>query len=498
MSRFAQSAKGATSSQPTTSNEAGGDAFTMTPRMALATQVLTCVLADSAYKNRAKGHADIKALVAQLHQAGDLAFAAQTALYARHVHGLRTISHVLAGEIALVQSNTLTWRTGFFPKVVKRPDDALEIAAYVLAARPDKRLPNALTRGLAKALLKFDEQSLAKWDKDKAGLRLVDLANLTHPKAPKKHALHLLMKGTLPTPVTWETQLSAAGSSEDPAKAKAQVWEKLLTDDSLGYMALVMNLRNIILQAPKAVPLACEVLADEERVRKSLLLPTQFMSAYAALQGMDASADSECVRAVTTTLGQAMEMAAKNVPSFTGRTLIALDGSGSMGSGGLFTHNPFAIGALFTAMLLKANHSADYLCFSDHARFLRPNPEMPIMDLATWLDTHRNNGGTNFHSIFDAAAKAYDRVIILSDMQAWMTSIYDSSNATATSLAAYQRRTGANPMIVAFDLQGSGTAQFPAKRVCQLAGWSEKVFDLIPMLESDPQALITEILKQSV
>lgn len=61
------------------------------------------------------------------------------------------------------------------------------------------------------------------------------------------------------------------------------------------------------------------------------------------------------------------------------------------------------------------------------------------------------------------------------------------------ALNAYRERTGCNPTVFALDLSGYGTMQFPETNCYQLAGWSEKVFDLIKLLEEDRMALINKI-----
>jgi 60 kDa SS-A/Ro ribonucleoprotein len=58
------------------------------------------------------------------------------------------------------------------------------------------------------------------------------------------------------------------------------------------------------------------------------------------------------------------------------------------------------------------------------------------------------SGGTNFHAIFETANRAYDRIIILSDMQGWV-----NYNTPTRSFAEYKRRVGANPRVYSFDLQ---------------------------------------------
>jgi len=62
-----------------------------------------------------------------------------------------------------------------------------------------------------------------------------------------------------------------------------------------------------------------------------------------------------------------------------------------------------------------------------------------------------------------------------------------------TSFTAYKKATGADPLIYSFDLAGHGTLQFPESKVYALAGWSDKVFDIMKILETDREALINTI-----
>jgi hypothetical protein len=96
--------------------------------------------------------------------------------------------------------------------------------------------------------------------------------------------------------------------------------------------------------------------------------------------------------------------------------------------------------------------------------------------------------GTNFHAIFTVVRERYDRIVILSDMQGWM-----QGGAPTTSFAEYRRRYGANPFVYSFDLQGYGSLQFPEQNVFAIAGFSDKVFDIMQLLETDRLALIRQI-----
>ena len=114
-----------------TVNLAGGAAFTRSAKAELASLALTSMLSDTFYEKGGEQLERLQRLVGQLAQDGDLKFAAQAAIYTRHTHGLRTISHALAGEVArqryLTPSQRGDWGARFFAAVVRRPDDMAEI-----------------------------------------------------------------------------------------------------------------------------------------------------------------------------------------------------------------------------------------------------------------------------------------------------------------------------------------------------------------------------------
>jgi hypothetical protein len=77
-------------------------------------------------------------------------------------------------------------------------------------------------------------------------------------------------------------------------------------------------------------------------------------------------------------------------------------------------------------------------------------------------------------------------------MQGWQKSSYGSS-LPSSEFAAYKSRTKCNPRVYSFDLQNYGDMQFPEQGVFAIAGFSEKVFDIMEMLEQDKKALVKTI-----
>jgi hypothetical protein len=459
-----------------TYNLAGGDAFTETPKLELVSVLLTSTLKDEFYRKTDATVNRVKQLVAEI---PDKSFSAKAAVYARNEAGMRSVTHLVAGEIAKSVKGE-PWTAPFYRKLCRRPDDALEILACY-TAQYGRPIPNALKKGLGQALAEFDAYQLAKYRRQGAELSLVDLVNLVHP--PHSEPLAQLMKGSLAPAETWESALTQAGQkaeSEDEAEAnKAEAWEQLIKTRKLGYFALLRNLRNILSAVPHLMDDVLAMLADERLIKRSLVLPFRYTTAFETLE----KDHPHGVLRVIAALSDAVDLSLQNVPKFPGKTLVALDGSGSM------MGRPIKIGSLFAAVLAKAN-DADVMLFSDDAKYVALNNRDSTLTLARWLESQCASAGTNFHSIFQRANRAYDRVIILSDMQGWI-----GGHAPAATFAQWKAKHSANPKVFSFDLNGYGTLQFPEREVYALAGWSDKSLEMLQFLDSDKRALINEIEK---
>jgi len=427
-------------------NRAGGEAFLQSPKMQLVSLLLTSFAQDQTYRKAEDVFKELAHLLTKV----DPKFAAQAAIFARNEYGMRSITHVLAGELAAYASGK-DWAKEFYRQIVRRPDDMLEIAAYY-KSKGGTNLPNAMKKGFAQAFDKFNAYQIAKYRGESKAIKLIDIVNMVHPQPTQANAkaLQELVDGTLKNTETWESMLTKAGQNAsneiEKQKLKLRAWSELLREEKLGYFALVRNLRNISeLNDSKLVNIACRQLVDENRIKKSLVLPFRLIVAWKQLNSNDRHS-----RKMRNALEDAIDIACNNVPK-------------------------------------KCN--ADIIEFGNLARYINYNLRDSVMDFASKFAGNNQVGhGTDFHSIFKRANKSYDRIVIFSDMQGWV----GYTNPT-TALNAYKEKTGANPFIYSFDLAGYGSLQFPENKVFGLAGFSEKAFDLISVLETDSNALVNKI-----
>lgn len=455
-------AKFNTTNSSRTVNAAGGRAFSHSPEMELITACLGTFLKDTFYES---GDSRINR-IAELVKKVKPEFVAKLAIVARKQFYLRSVSHVLVGELSKVhRGDSLVKRT--IIQVAERPDDLTEIVSYC-----GKPLPNQIKKGVAEALKNFNAYKMAKYKSSSKKTKLVDLLNLVHPKPENKEQKDLfesLIKGELKCEDTWEARLS---SGED----KGKVWSDMIGKKKIGYMALLRNLRNISAQANKTtIAKACKIISDPEEVKKSKQLPFRFYNAYENVSNQD----------MLESVAKALEISLDNVPKFEGKTLIAVDTSGSMSG------DPIKKSSVFAAALMKSNQS-DVILYDTQIAEMKYLKGVPMITLAESIQSRAMGGGTQTSLVFDYAfskQEKYNRIIILSDNESWNEwSVQDVYN---------KYRKINDCFVYAIDIQGNGTKDITSPRVRHLCGWSEKMFDYMKWSEKE-NSLIDFINKTKI
>jgi hypothetical protein len=355
MSRFGNHTAVAGPAKATkTINRAGGEAYDTSAKLKFVSILLTSFLQDQFYRSANATVQEIRALIGQL----DPVFVAKAAIYARNEFGMRSVSHLVAAEIARKVKGQ-PWVKDFLTSVVRRPDDITEILACYLVSY-GKPVPNSLKKGLGRAFSKFDYYQIAKYRRENATFSLVDAVNLLHP--PHSDPVSALVRGTLEAPETWEKKLTQAGqsASEDVEQAKSASWKELILSGKIGYMALLRNLRNIAQSCgddPAVIEAACSMLTNGRLISKSLVFPFRFLTALEELGRIPGHASRQFMVAIT----KAVDLSLGNLPRFPGESLIALDVSASMQG------QPSNIGSLFAAAFYKCGFG-DLMVFDTDAQ----------------------------------------------------------------------------------------------------------------------------------
>lgn len=417
--------------------------------------------------------------------------------------GMRTVSVLAAAEAA--RAFLAAGKPGgrqLVAATLRRADEPGELLAYWHATH-GRVLPKPVKRGLADAVSRlYDEFALLRYDTASHAYRFGDVIELTHPSpraggqgdlfrhaidrrhghdnviqlapGPMVAAQQLLRTQAARNPdvlldtgrlreagMTWEDALSLAGDRVD----KARLWAALIP--VMGMFALIRNLRNFD-QAGVPDEVAQQAgarIADREQIRKSRIFPFRFVAAYRAAPSVRWAWPLE----------QAVGHSLENVPALTGRTLVLVDRSGSMFSpmSGKSSLRQADAAALFGAALAVRSQHADLVQFGTSSERVEVRPGTSLLKI---VEQFRDLGGTNTADAVRSHFAGHDRVVIVTDEQAWggyrgespLDQVPASVPVYTWNLAGYRYGHGE-----------SGTGSRHA-----FGGLSDASFRLIPLIEA--------------
>ncbi len=483
-------------------NAEGAQAFQYNPKTDLYAATVTTTLSDKFYETGGERLERLRNLVAK----NDPAFVAKLAVYAREKMYLRSVPLVLTVELAKVHRGTNLVST-LTSRVVQRADEITELLAYYQLANERKevkklnKLSKQIQSGLRQSFNKFDEYQFAKYNRD-AAVKLRDALFLVHPKAKDETQQNLFNKianDTLATPYTWETELSALGqqkfeSADARQKAFTNKWEELIDSGKIGYMALLRNMRNIVeanVSFDHILKLAAQI-SDAEQVKRSKQLPFRFLSAYRELSKMP----QPQAKALMAAVDVAALNSAANIAGFENNTrvVIACDVSGSMqrNISAKSTIQNYDIGLLLGMLLQVRCKNVAVGMFGDVWKTIAV---AKTNVLANVLEFHRREGevgySTNGHLVVRdlvQRGRVVDKVFVFTDTQIWNSNIgFDSMQKAWTDY----KKIAPQAKLYIFDLAGYGNAplQINKNDVFLIAGWSDKIFDVLASIEAGGQTL---------
>lgn len=365
-------------------NYEGGRAAHISPAQQLRRLVLSCLLwEDEFYQDGKTTTSLIEQTVAHVSQRviNDLAFEARTKYNLRHVPlfllalkpDAEAIYHTISRADELTELLAIYWRNG------KKP------------------IPAQMKKGLAKAFTKFDEHALAKYNRENA-IKLRDVLFMTHAK-PKDEAQAELWKrliaGTMKVPDTWEVALSSGAN-------KKETFDRLLDEKSLGYMALLRNLRNMQEAGVDSKKVKDAILARKGGAEK--LLPFRFIAAARAAPIFEKELDIS------------MQEAVKLLPKLSGSTAIMVDVSVSMHARLSHKSDLTRLDAAAALSSIVQGDDIYIFSFSDNLKLVPPRNGMACVDAVISSQEH---GGTMLAKSLSKLNEMvkYDRIIIITDEQ---------------------------------------------------------------------------------
>jgi len=398
---------------------------------------------------------------------------AELAVKAREEQKLRHAPLLIVYEMTLASKAHRELVGDTLARVIQRPDEITEFVAIYYKLGGGKRpLSKQVKKGLAAAFNKFNEYSLAKYNRDK-DIKLADVLALVHPK-PKDKEQGLLFaklanKDHLPkktkyaafpvantyralaknfvglvTPDTWEVALSAGAD-------KKETFERLIREDKLGGLAMIRNLRNMQ-EAGVSDAVIKQGLAQMNTER---VLPFRFISAAKYAPKFEAH------------LEQAMFKCLAGHPKLSGKTVLLVDVSGSMDNKVSGKSDLQRVDAAVALAMLLREVGEDVVVYSfSNEEVLVPTRRG--FGLAEAIKKSQSHQGTYLGRSATAVARAEgdaDRVIVISDEQA-------HDNVTNPF-----RKTGAKAYMINVANEKNGVGY--KNGWSHVDGWSEAVVDYI-------------------
>lgn len=367
----------------------GAPAFAhLTPEKQLRRSLLSCMLWEDEFYEDGQTIADRITETATKVSPECLA---ALAIEARSNHNLRHAPLILLAALSKAAGNPLVVST--IAAVIQRPDEMAELLA-IYWRNGRKMVPHGMQRGLAKAFGKFSEYQLAKYDRDGA-IKLRDVLRLARPKptSDEQSALFKRVKDrTLTVPDTWEVELSGG-------KDKKETFERLMKEGKLGYLALLRNLRNMVKAGVDADLVKTTILARNGANR---VLPFRYVAAARAAPQFERELDASLCAAIG------------EMPKLSGKSLVLVDVSGSMGRriSAKSDMKRIDAGAALAAMI---NGDVRMFTFSNQTVEVPPRLGMAGVDA---IINSQGHGGTDLGGAIDHVNEIKaDRLIVITDEQ---------------------------------------------------------------------------------
>lgn len=494
-------------------NQAGGDAYALEDRAALAQLAMTGSLADAYY-------VDAEAQLAELLEVArrvEPDFLAKTAIYVRRNGHMKDTPAILLAVLASLSSEHLSQA---FPRVIDNGRMLRNFVQILRSGATGRRSLGTRPKKLIQAWLNAASDEQLLWASVGQSPSLADIIKMVHPKPTSKsrEALFAWLIGRpsdlrlLPRTV----QEYLAFRETDGGGPVPDVPFQMLTTlplnqrqwtrvaERAGWQMLRMNLntflRHGVFDRTSARRAVAQKLVNRAAIAKARVFPYQLMAAW---MNIDERMPSE----IRDALAGAMEIAVENAPELGGQIVVCPDVSGSMTSpvtgrrkGSTSAMTYIDVAALVASAMLRRNPTARIMPFDTKVHDVKITPRDRVVDNAATLASFWGGGTACSAPLvkLNAEKARVDMVILVSDNQSWV----DQTNARGTTVMAEWvklKRRNPDAKLVCLDI--APYANTPAHQrpdVLNIGGFSDVTFDLITEFSRDrlgPDHWVGEIAK---
>ena len=426
-------------------NEAGGTAYKLSAKAALAQYICTGCFNNTYYAT----DKDQLSNVLKFSNEVEPEFLAKLAIYARQKSFMKDSPALLASILCAKDTNLLC---KIFSRTIDSPKMLRNFMQIVRSGSVGRKSFGSRPRRLIRNYLNSlsDEQLFKANIGDSPSL--VDIIKMVHPKpeTEQRNALYsyLLDKKydyeKLPNLVKKFEEFKKDLSKEVPDVPFQMLTALSLTEENWKQIALNatwnqirMNLntffRHGVFKDSNIVSFLAEKLQDEKQVKNSKVFPYQL---FTTLKNID----KEVPTKISIALQKAIEIACENIPTINGQVYILVDVSGSMtdpvtGNRGSVTTKTRCIdvAALFASALMKKNPETIVIPFHTSVHEVKLNPMDSIATNATILSKFGGGGtdcGIAMNHLNNNGAKG-SLVIMISDNQSWFNGNINYNNGTS-------------------------------------------------------------------
>lgn len=476
-------------------NEAGGVAYALSPKQALAQFAATGCLNSTFYVDAPTQLEKVLELAVTV----EPEFVARVALYSRSKGFMKDMPALLVAVLSVRSPGLMA---EVFDRVIDSPKMLRNFVQIMRSGQVGRRSLGSLPKRMVSQWIerRTPEQLFRASIGNEPSL--ADVIRMVHPKPG--NAEQAAMFGYLIGKAHDESKLPAVVRAYEALKRNAaecalpDVPMAFLTNLSLtkpqwallaereSWQTLRMNLntflRHGVFEDENAVRAAAARLKDPAEIAAAKVFPYQLLAAYS-------NASARLPIELRNALQDAMEVAIERVPAFGGKVCVFPDVSGSMRSsitgsrpGSTSKVSCMDVAALIAAAVVRKNPEARVLPFSEKVIPVSINPKDSVMTNAATLAA-LPGGGTNCSApmaMMNEKGWRADLVIYVSDNESWMDSgCTVQGTATMKEWQIFKKR---NPQakLVCLDLQPSATTQArDSGDVLNIGGFSDSVFEVI-------------------
>ena len=478
-----------------THNEAGGIAYTLTPKQQLAQLAATGCLNNTYYAD-AQSQLD---QVLKLAESLDAEFIAKTAVYARQKGFMKDMPALLLAVLAQKDVNMLA---RVFDQVVDNGKMLRNFAQIIRSGavgrksfgnRPKKLMQTWLLTATEKQLLNAAVGNSPS---------LADVVKMVHPK-PREAWRAAWFAWLIGKPYDREALPPITRAFEDYKQSRegelpnvpfqmltaldlnSGDWAQIARNGSWQQVRQNLNtfLRHEVFAKSKNIKMVAEKLRDETAIARARVLPYQLLTAYQATS-------EQMPFEIREALQDAMETAVQNVPAIQGKVVVCPDVSGSMHSpatgyrGSASTKTRcIDIAALVSAAMLRTNPQARVIPFEQITVNVKLNPRDSIMTNAEKL-ANIGGGGTACSAplaLLNREKADVDLVVIVSDNESWADDSQQWGGKTSLMKEwDILKKRCPEAKLVCLDIQPYTKAQARNRHdILNIGGFSDQVFTLI-------------------